>query len=238
MSVSNKQLYFSHISNLIASEMERNSSGEINNAQLSEFEIKWQTAKRAASIDLSTLTQESVEKYLLWKMEEKECYFAPSPISGKGLYVMQSVKKNGVIVEYTGRRMNMSVIEEEEKEQAGKYAHEEYMLESFYSTVVIDASGESAGIAKYANHKCNPNCEFVSLQLKNKEGGKVEVIFIKSKRKLLMFEEITAKYEWGADEENIRIGCNCGSENCVGYIGRLKKKDLMEKGRKVVKKSK
>ena len=132
----------------------------------------------------------------------------------------------------------MAIIEEEEKNQAGKYAHEEYLLESFYSTVVIDASGQSAGIAKYANHKCEPNCEFVNLQLEDLDGKKVEVIFLKSKRKLLMFEEITAKYEWGADEESVRIGCNCGSESCVGYIGRLNKKDLMEKKRSSLKKSK
>ena len=78
--------------------------------------------------------------------------------------------------------------------------------------VVIDASVEYVGKAKFANHKCDPNCEFVTLSLEKREGGDVKVFFIKAKRALMMFEEVTAKYDWGADEESVRIGCSCGSK--------------------------
>ena len=135
---------------------------ESNNAVPGEWSstgIKYERAIESASIDLSSLTKTSVDRYLSWKMDEKDCYVAPSPISSNGLYVMQSVKKGGVILEYTGKRYPMSVIKEDEQKDVGKYAHEEYMLESYCSTVVIDASGDDASNAKYANHKCDPNCE-------------------------------------------------------------------------------
>ena len=186
-------------------------------------------ARQRASIDLCSLTSASVDRYLRWKIEEKECYVAPSPISGNGLYVMQSVKKDEVILEYTGKRYPMAVIEADEQKDKGKYAHEEYMLESYCSSVVIDASVQSASDAKHANHMCEPNCEYVSLALEDLSGKLVEVIFLKAKRPLVMFEEVTTKYEWGAEDEAIRIACACGSKNCLGHIGRLEKNTIMKR---------
>ena len=123
----------------------------------------------------------------------------------------------------------MEVIKENERKDKGKYAHEEYMLESYCSTVIIDANVENASDAKCANHKCDPNCEYVSLSLQDLQGQRVEVIFLKAKRDIIMFEEITAKYEWGAEDQDIRIPCACKSWNCLGYIGRLDKNRMMKR---------
>ncbi len=50
----------------------------------------------------------------------------------------------------------------EEKQDVLKYAHEEYMLRTMVSKVVIDASVNAITDGKYSNHSCSPNCEFVN----------------------------------------------------------------------------
>ena len=69
------------------------------------------------------------------------------------------------------------------------------MLTSDLEKVTFDASGKDVGDAKYANHHCEENCEFVSEVYTDKNGELVEAIFIKAKRTLYMFEEVTVKYD-------------------------------------------
>ena len=166
------------------------------------------------------------------EMGEKDSFVAPSYIGGKGLYVMGDCKAHAVIAEYTGRRLDMEQIEREEKEEEGKYSNEEYFIKSYSGLLVIDASVENAGVAKYANHMCMPNCEFVTIGLDRKDGGVTEVIFIKSLKPISMFEEISVKYEWQVNKNDVGIVCNCRSPNCIGIIGRVNKKELVMKSKK------
>ena len=183
----------------------------------------------SASIALSELTQQAAETYIRMKMSEQQCYVAPSYIGGNGLYILGDCKSGQVIAEYTGKRMDMQQIREEEEIEEGKYAHEEYLLESFSGALVIDASVQSAGHENYANHMCSPNCEFVTIGLDRKDGGKTEVIFIQSILNIHMFQEITVKYNWDVKKDEVGIVCNCRSPQCNGYIAKVDKKLLINK---------
>ncbi len=130
------------------------------------------------------------------------------------------------MLEYAGERIDTKGIEEEENKEEGKYAHEEYMLQSWSKSVVIDASGPEGGNAKYVNHSCDPNCEYVTEALSGSDGEMVEVIFVKAKRDLVMFEELTAKYNWDVASKDVVIVCECRSKNCLQYIRKVDKKSI------------
>ena len=202
-------------------------------------QLKRARAIASASIRLSELTDEATEEYIEMKMNEMPCYVAPSYVGGNGLYTLGECKRGQTIAEYTGKRIDMAQIRMEENEEEGKYAHEEYMLESFSGSLVIDASVEYAGHAKYANHMCSPNCEFITVGLKRKDGGMTEVIFIKALTNIGMFQEVSVKYNWNVQKNDLLIVCNCKSPVCVGYIAKPDKKQLInKKNRKAIKSEK
>ena len=76
---------------------------------------------------------------------------------------------------------------------------------------------------------CVPNCQFETVGLERRDGGVTEVIFIKSIKPISMFEEIGVKYEWEVGKDDVGIVCNCRSINCIGIIGRVNKKNLLNK---------
>lgn len=182
-----------------------------------------------SSIDIGALVEEDREVYLAMKMAEKMCYVAPSYIGGNGLYVMEDCKSGDIMAEYTGNRIDNDIILEDEKKDEGKYAHEEYMLQSWSGQLVIDASGEKASQAKYVNHMCDPNCEFFTHGLKCTDGSMLEVIFMRAIKNISMFEELGVKYNWSVGKSDICIACRCDCKNCVGVIGKVDKSNIIVK---------
>ena len=182
------------------------------------------------SIDLSQLVPAEKEHYLHLKKQERQCYIAPSAIGGKGLYIMEEVSKGGIVIEYTGRRFEGDEFQKEEKKDVSKYSDEEYLITTDNGSTVIDASVQNASKAKYANHSCSPNCEFVTNSFTNKEGIVVETVFIQALREIYLFEEILFDYNMKVDVKEAGIPCRCRSPNCKGVLGTVR--NLRESGRK------
>lgn len=175
-----------------------------------------------SSIDLSQLTEAGKELYIGYKRKEKQCYIAPSIIGGKGLYILEEVEEGGIVVEYTGRRFEGDEFEKEEKKDKEKYMHEEYLITTDNGITVIDGSVEEASYAKYANHSCSPNCEFVCVGLPSKEGIVRETVFIQALREIELFEELLVGYNMKVDTKEAGIPCRCRSPNCKGVIGTVR----------------
>lgn len=77
---------------------------------------------------------------------------------------------------------------------------------------------ESAGVARYANHSCDPNC------------GVKDFVAIVAMRDIKRGEEITWDYAM-TEDSNWRMECQCGSPICRGVIGafRLLSEDICQK---------
>ena len=87
----------------------------------------------------------------------------------------------------------MEKIRNDEKNHPELYTNAEYMITSFEKTVLIDGSIDSITDGKYANHSCEPNCEFVTEVLEGKDGKMAGVIFDQIIENLILFEEINMK---------------------------------------------
>lgn len=69
---------------------------------------------------------------------------------------------------------------------------------------------------RYVNHSCDPNCEFAILDQPSPDGGEDDRhLFLFALRNIRADEELTISYNWPA---SAAIRCECGSENCVGWI--------------------
>jgi SET domain-containing protein len=66
-------------------------------------------------------------------------------------------------------------------------------------------------MAQYANHSCNPNCEF------NEDAN--QNIWLKTIKPILKGEEITVNYKWDFDINNLNQ-CRCGDKQCNGFIAK------------------
>src|SRR6202035_4388147 len=86
---------------------------------------------------------------------KKQVKFARSPIHNWGLYAMEYIAMNDMIIEYVGEKVRQQVADLREnrylKSGIGSY------LFRLDENTVIDAT-KKGGIAKYVNHSCEPNC--------------------------------------------------------------------------------
>ena len=125
---------------------------------------------------------------------------------GRGLYATCDIKEGTKIIDYVGK-----IITNTEVENSNKFDNKKpiylFTLNKRY-TLDGDFSWNIAGLV---NHSCDNNCDY---------NGKGLKIWITSKRDIKKGEEFT---------------CECGSKNCCGYIireesrWRINKKFAMSK---------
>jgi SET domain-containing protein len=79
--------------------------------------------------------------------------------------------------------------------------------------VQVDAT-QRGGIARYANHCCEPNCYSDIITA----GGKKRIVLY-SKERIELGEEITYDYKFGYEEDRSEaLPCCCGSKGCKGFL--------------------
>lgn len=116
--------------------------------------------------------------------------------AGLGLFAMEDIPKDQIVVEYTGERISS----EEADRRGGLY------LFNVTDKIVIDGKGRE-NIARYVNHACKPNAEAEH----NEEDDR---IYIRSRKKIKTGEEIT--YDYGKEYvDDIIKGKGCKCKNCV-----------------------
>lgn len=125
-----------------------------------------------------------------------------STIHGMGCFAKENINPETVILEYEGE-----IIDELEAIRRSKcqlYVYGDYIF-SLENGYYIDAALTQCK-AKFVNHSCDPN--LYVLRHENK-------IYFVTKRFIQKGEELTIDY---AFPKEYSIKCNCGSENCRGYI--------------------
>ncbi|KKY29004.1 putative set domain protein [Phaeomoniella chlamydospora] len=163
---------------------------------------------------LSTLGNEDVvvAKFNQLKARKKPVRFARSAIHNWGLYAMENIAANDMIIEYVGEKIRQEVADLREQQYLRSGIGSSYLFRIDEATV-IDAT-KKGGIARFINHSCTPNCTAKIIRVEH-----TKRIVIYALRDIERDEELTYDYkferEWDSDD---RIPCLCGSTGCKGFL--------------------
>ncbi|VBB75691.1 Putative histone-lysine N-methyltransferase, H3 lysine-4 specific [Podospora comata] len=146
------------------------------------------------------------------KKRKKPVKFARSAIHNWGLYTMENIPKDDMIIEYVGEEVRQVIAELREARYLKSGIGSSYLFRIDDNTV-IDAT-KKGGIARFINHSCMPNCTAKIIKV---EGSKRIVIY--ALRDIAQNEELTYDYKFereiGATD---RIPCLCGTAACKGFL--------------------
>jgi histone-lysine N-methyltransferase SETD1 len=90
------------------------------------------------------------------KKRKKPVKFARSAIHNWGLYAMENIPMNDMIIEYVGEKVRQQVADLREHRYLKSGIGSSYLFRIDENTV-IDAT-KKGGIARFINHSCMPNC--------------------------------------------------------------------------------
>ena len=122
---------------------------------------------------LTTLNGEGdVLRFNQLKKRKKPVKFARSAIHNWGLYAMENIAANDMIIEYVGEKVRQQVADMREKRYLKSGIGSSYLFRIDENTV-IDAT-KRGGIARFINHSCTPNCTAKIIKV---EGSKRIVIY-------------------------------------------------------------
>ncbi|KAG5978137.1 histone methyltransferase set1 [Claviceps digitariae] len=160
-----------------------------------------------------TLGQDSdVFKFNQLKKRKKPVKFARSAIHNWGLYAMENINKDDMIIEYVGEEVRQQIAEIREKRYLKSGIGSSYLFRIDDDTVV-DAT-KKGGIARFINHSCMPNCTAKIIKV---EGSKRIVIY--ALRDIALNEELTYDYKFEREIGSLdRIPCLCGTAACKGFL--------------------
>lgn len=122
---------------------------------------------------LTTLTGEGdVLRFNQLKKRKKPVKFARSAIHNWGLYAMENITANDMIIEYVGEKIRQQVADMREQRYLISGIGSSYLFRIDENTV-IDAT-KRGGIARFINHSCTPNCTAKIIKV---DGSKRIVIY-------------------------------------------------------------
>ncbi|KAK5654827.1 hypothetical protein OQA88_6863 [Cercophora sp. LCS_1] len=160
-----------------------------------------------------TLGQDSdVLRFNQLKKRKKPVKFARSAIHNWGLYAMENIPKDDMIIEYVGEEVRQQIADLREHRYLKSGIGSSYLFRIDDNTV-IDAT-KKGGIARFINHSCMPNCTAKIIKV---EGSKRIVIY--ALRDIAQNEELTYDYKFEREIGSLdRIPCLCGTAACKGFL--------------------
>ena len=148
-------------------------------------------------------------KFNALKSRKKALKFWRSPIHDWGLFALEPIEANDMVIEYIGEVVRQEIADMREQEYERRGIGSSYMFR-IDNDSIIDATYKG-GLARFINHSCDPNCyaKIITMQ-----GDKKIVIY--SKQSINLGEEITYDYKFPLEDE--KIPCLCGSAKCRGSL--------------------
>ncbi|XP_038055486.1 histone-lysine N-methyltransferase SETD1B-A-like isoform X2 [Patiria miniata] len=163
---------------------------------------------------MATLTRQDgavsdLLKFNQLKFRKKDLKFLKSGIHGWGLYAMQPISADEMVIEYVGESIRQSVADERETRYEKIGIGSSYLFR-IDADAIIDAT-LTGNLARFINHSCTPNCyaKIISMESQKK-------IVIYSKQNISTGEEITYDYKFPIEDE--KIPCLCGTTQCRGTL--------------------
>ncbi|XP_035041005.2 histone-lysine N-methyltransferase SETD1B-A isoform X4 [Hippoglossus stenolepis] len=148
-------------------------------------------------------------KFNQLKFRKKRIKFCRSHIHDWGLFAMEPIAADEMVIEYVGQNIRQVIADMREKRYEEEGIGSSYMFRVDHDTI-IDAT-KCGNFARFINHSCNPNCyaKVITVEAQKK-------IVIYSRQPINVNEEITYDYKFPIEDE--KIPCLCGAENCRGTL--------------------
>ncbi|KAM9510555.1 histone-lysine N-methyltransferase SETD1A-like [Guaruba guarouba] len=143
------------------------------------------------------------------KFRKKRLRFGRSRIHEWGLFAMEPIAADEMVIEYVGQNIRQVVADMREKRYAQEGIGSSYLFRVDHDTI-IDAT-KCGNLARFINHCCTPNCyaKVITIEAQKK-------IVIYSKQPIGVNEEITYDYKFPL--EDTKIPCLCRTESCRGSL--------------------
>jgi ribosomal protein L14E/L6E/L27E len=150
-------------------------------------------------------------KFNLLKTRKKLLTFDKSGIHDWGLFALEPIQADDMVIEYIGEIIRQKVADEREKRYEAIGIGSSYMFR-IDDNWIIDATMKG-NLARFINHCCDPNCyaQIISVEQQKK-------IVIYSKRDIAVGEEITYDYKFPIEPDEYKIPCSCMSARCRGTL--------------------
>lgn len=161
----------------------------------------------ATDCNLADIPTELAKTNLLHR--KKLLCFAKSRIHNWGLFTLEPIAYDELVIEYVGESIRSSVgdVREKRYESEGMGCSYMFRVDSDY---IIDAT-KQGNLARFINHSCDPNCYAKIIPV-----GTQKRIAIYSKRDIEVNEEITYDYKFPIEDK--KIPCYCGASACRGSL--------------------
>ncbi|XP_059400417.1 histone-lysine N-methyltransferase SETD1B-A-like isoform X1 [Carassius carassius] len=148
-------------------------------------------------------------KFNQLKFRKKKIRFCKSHIHDWGLFAMEPIAADEMVIEYVGQNIRQVIADMREKRYEEKGIGSSYMFRVDHDTI-IDAT-KCGNFARFINHSCNPNCYAKVITVESQKK-----IVIYSRQPINVNEEITYDYKFPIEDD--KIPCLCGAENCRGTL--------------------
>ncbi|CAM6031654.1 unnamed protein product, partial [Sphagnum compactum] len=154
-------------------------------------------------------TESELLKFNQLKFRKKQLKFAKSAIHDWGLFAMEPIAADEMVIEYVGQMIRPSLADFREQKYEAIGIGSSYLFRIDLETI-IDAT-KFGNLARFINHSCNPNCyaKIITIEQEKK-------IVIYSKQPIGVNEEITYDYKFPLEDE--KIPCLCGAQGCRGTL--------------------
>ncbi|XP_058822161.1 histone-lysine N-methyltransferase SETD1 isoform X2 [Topomyia yanbarensis] len=191
-------------------------ANHLNNIETAKAATKMQGLSREARSNQRRLltafgasTESELLKFNQLKFRKKQLKFAKSAIHDWGLFAMEPIAADEMVIEYVGQMVRPSVADLRETKYEAIGIGSSYLFRIDMETI-IDAT-KCGNLARFINHSCNPNCYAKVITIESEKK-----IVIYSKQPIGVNEEITYDYKFPLEDE--KIPCLCGANGCRGTL--------------------
>ncbi|XP_034546920.1 histone-lysine N-methyltransferase SETD1B-like isoform X2 [Notolabrus celidotus] len=148
-------------------------------------------------------------KFNQLKFRRKRIRFSRSHIHEWGLFAMEPIAADEMVIEYVGQIIRQVIADMREQRYEEEGIGSSYLFRVDQDTI-IDAT-KCGNLARFINHSCNPNCyaKIITVDSQKK-------IVIYSRQPISVNEEITYDYKFPIEDE--KIPCLCGADSCRGSL--------------------
>eukprot|EP00127_Corallochytrium_limacisporum_P005750 Clim_evm129s210 gene=Clim_evmTU129s210 len=145
---------------------------------------------------------------------QKKVQFGRSSIHDWGLFAMERIEPDDMVIEYVGEliRIRVADIREEEYERMGIGSSYLFRVDEEW---VIDATF-TGGIARFMNHSCEPNCTAQVITVNNEKR-----ICVYARKALDVGDEITYDYKFPIEDKSLALPCFCGASRCRKWLNYI-----------------
>ncbi|XP_015429452.1 PREDICTED: histone-lysine N-methyltransferase SETD1 [Dufourea novaeangliae] len=154
-------------------------------------------------------TDSDLLKFNQLKFRKKQLKFAKSGIHDWGLFAMEPIAADEMVIEYVGQMVRPVVADLRESQYEATGIGSSYLFRIDLDTI-IDAT-KCGNLARFINHSCNPNCYAKVITIESQKK-----IVIYSKQPIGVNEEITYDYKFPLEDD--KIPCLCGAPQCRGTL--------------------